>query len=267
MPIKKEYQGLTKRTRMMLATAEADNLDFKRDASGVKSIDLVAFANAEHGGTILIGVDEYTSKDGLQRGKVVGCSVDDNARLMLINKATDCSPNIDVQIYIENLKAKPIFRVEVPSGRLKPYASPRGMYSIRADGRNRALFPEELLLIFMDREGDKFLSRFRHAVAELEAQVGGINQSLSGDIMAVADHIHDLDDQLQRTLGRLQGLTDSTKKRSRNLLQTLKDSQDSLDKLERFLLEDSFTHQRDERLISLEHKVDQLLTIIRENAE
>lgn len=259
MAFKREYQRLTQRTSQMLASTETDNVDFKRDVSGVKSSDIVALANAPHGGTLLIGVDEYTTADGLQRGKVVGCEVDDNARLMIINKATDCYPNVAVQIYIENLKAKPIMRIEVPSGHLKPYCSPRGEYSIRAEGRNRALYPEELLLIFMDSEGDKFLSRFRTAVSQLESQVGSINQSLSSDMLAVAQHIHDLDSQLQRTLGRLARITDSTKKRSRNLLQTLKDSQDSLEKLERFLIDDASFEQSQVAIQRLEDKVDLLL--------
>lgn len=259
MSIKREYQRLTKRTSQMLASTESVNVDFKRDVSGVKSSDIVALANAPNGGTLLIGVDEYTTQDGLQRGKIVGCEVDDNARLMIINKATDCYPNVDVQIYIENLKAKAIMRIEVPSGHLKPYCSPRGEYSIRAEGRNRALYPEELLLIFMDSEGEKFLSRFRTAVTQLEDQVGSINRSLSNDMLTVAQHIHDLDGQLQRTLGRLARITDSTKKRSRNLLHTLKDSQDSLDKLERFLIDDANFEQRQITLQRLESKVDLLL--------
>ncbi|BBB30148.1 helix-turn-helix domain-containing protein [Neptunomonas japonica] len=259
MPVKREYQHLTKRSRQMLASTETANVDFKRDVSGVKSSDIVALANAPHGGTLLIGVDEYTTTDGLQRGKIVGCEVDDNARLMVINKATDCYPNVDVQIFVENLKARAIMRIEVPSGLLKPYCSPRGEYSIRAEGRNRALYPEELLLIFMDSEGDKFLSRFRTAVSQLESQVGSINHSLSNDMLAVAQHIHDLDDQLQRTLGRFAQITDSTKKRSRNLLHTLKDSQDSLEKLERYLIEDASVEQRQIVLQRVEGKVDLLL--------
>ena len=259
MPTKREYQHLTKRSRQMLASTETANVDFKRDVSGVKSSDIVALANAPHGGTLLIGVDEYTTKDGLQRGRIVGCEVDDNARLMVINKATVCYPNVDVQIFIENVKAKAIMRIEVASGHLKPYCSPRGEYSIRAEGRNRALYPEELLLIFMDSEGDKFLSRFRTAVSQLESQVGSINHSLSNDMLAVAQHIHDLDEQLQRTLGRFARITDSTKKRSRNLLHTLKDSQDSLEKLERFLINDDNFEKRQITIQRVEEKVDLLL--------
>jgi len=265
MPVKREYQSLTERTRQMLDAPENANVDFKREASGIKSSDLVAFANSPKGGTLLIGVDEYTSDDGLQRGKIVGCEVDDNARLMMINKATDCYPNVEVQIYIENLEGLPLMRVEVPCGPMRPYCSSRGEYTIRTEGRNRALYPEELLVVFMDKEGDKFLSRFKTAVSQLEDQVGHINQSLSHDMGAVAQHIHDLDSQLQKTLGHVGRLTDSSKKRSRNLLQTLKDSHDSIEKLERHLLEERHLakeadHLKQQtRLTALESKLDQVL--------
>jgi predicted HTH transcriptional regulator len=159
VPIRRESAELSERTLAMIASAESANVDFKREAHGVKSSDLVAFANSDEGGTLLIGIDEYTDEAGLQKGKVVGCDVDDNARLMMINKATDCVPSLEIQIFIENLNDKPIMRVEVPGGRMRPYCTSRGEYSIRTEGRNRALYPEELLTIFMDREGDKFLTR------------------------------------------------------------------------------------------------------------
>jgi hypothetical protein len=243
VPVKRESAHLSDRSLAMIASNENANVDFKREANGVKSSDLVAFANSESGGTLLIGVDEFTDSQGLQKGVVVGCEVDDNARLMMINKATDCVPNVEIQIFIENLSDKPMMRIEVPSGRMKPYCTSRGEYSMRTEGRNRALYPEELLTIFMDREGDKFLSRFKNAVAQLEERVDQVNVSLSDDMDAVAKHIHDLDTQLQKTLGHVGRLTDSSKKRSRTLLQTLKDSQVAIEKLEQHIIDDSCVDQ------------------------
>lgn len=242
--MRKEYRGITGRTRRLLQMPEGVNVDFKREASAVHASDLVAFANAASGGTLLIGIDEYTSDDGVQRGQVVGCDVDDGARLSLINKATGCYPNIDVEIFIENLGAKPILRVEIPSGPSKPYCTPSGQYAMRADGRNRAIYPEELLSIFMDREGEQFLSRFRNAVFRLEDQVGGISRSINDGLLQVSQHIHDLDDQLKRTFSRIDQMTDSSKKRSRNMLQTLRDSQESIGNLERLLSEGSGNQHR-----------------------
>ncbi|GGO81042.1 hypothetical protein GCM10011348_19130 [Marinobacterium nitratireducens] len=257
--MKREYRRITERTRRLLEMPEGVNVDFKRETSAVHAGDLVAFANTATGGTLLIGIDEYTSADGVQRGRVVGCDVDDSARLSLVNKATGCYPNIDVEIYIENLAAKPILRIEIPSGHSKPYCTQSGQYMMRADGRNRALYPEELLSIFMDREGEQFLSRFRNAVYRLEHQIGGISHSLSDGLLHVSEHIHDLDDQLKRTLGRIDQLTDSNKKRSRNMLQAVRDSQESIGNLERLLGEGAGSRRYQRLLKEIEDKLAGML--------
>jgi hypothetical protein len=262
----REYRRLSKRTQHLLNAPEGVNVDFKREVQAVRSADLVAFANSPLGGTLLIGIDEYTSADGVQRGRIVGCDVDDRARLLLVNKATECIPNVELQIYTENLaQSRPILRIEIPSGHLKPYCTHGGEYRIRTDGRNRALLPEELLAIYMDREGEQFLSRFRHAVTQLEHQVEGINHALSHGMLNVSEHLEDLDDQLKHTLHRIEQLTDSNKKRSRNLLQALRESQRSIVQLEQVvtprmaggstLLED------------IEHKLGMLLDLIDTEAD
>ena len=76
--MKREYRGLSKRTQRLLAMPEGIDVDFKRDVTGVHGSDLVAFANSLRGGTLLIGIDEYTTEDGVQRGQICGCDVDDN---------------------------------------------------------------------------------------------------------------------------------------------------------------------------------------------
>ncbi|GGB95474.1 hypothetical protein GCM10011352_21960 [Marinobacterium zhoushanense] len=260
--MKREFRRLSRRTQQLLAAPEGVNVDFKREVQAVRSADLVAFANAPLGGTLLIGIDEYTSPDGVQRGRVVGCDVDDRARLLLVNKATECIPNIELKIYTENLsKSHPILRIEIPSGHLKPYCTHGGEYRIRTDGRNRALLPEELLAIYMDREGEQFLSRFRDAVFQLEHQVEGVNYSLSKGILAVSQHLEDLDDQLRHTLHRIEQLTDSNKKRSRNLLQALRESQRSIVQLEEVVTPrvDSLSSSL---LEDIEHKLGMLLDLI-----
>ncbi|MDI3326835.1 ATP-binding protein [Pontibacterium granulatum] len=234
--IQKEFRGLSQRTRSLLRVSEGMNVDFKREVSGIKSRDLVAFANTPLGGTILVGIDEYTDSEGVQRGRVVGCDVDDNARLVIVNKATDCFPTVELAIFVENVAKTPILRIEIPPGHYKPYCTQRGEYCIRSDARVRALFPDELLAIFMDREGEQFISRFQDAVHQLEQQVGSIRHSLSTGMLEVSGHIHDLDEQFRRTTSRIGQLTDSNKKRSRDLLQTLKESRDSLMTLEQQIM-------------------------------
>ena len=55
-------------------------------------------------------------------------------------------------------------------------------------------------------------------------------------MLEVSGHIHDLDEQFRRTTSRIGQLTDSNKKRSRDLLQTLKESRDSLMTLEQQIM-------------------------------
>ncbi len=257
--MQKEYRGLSRRTQSLLKISEGMNVDFKREVSGIKSRDLVAFANSPLGGTILAGVDEYTDIDGVQRGAIVGCEVDDNARLMVINKATDCLPTVEVGIFIENIARKPILRIEIPPGPHKPYCTQRGEYCIRSDARVRALFPDELLAIFMDREGEQFLSRFRDAVLQLEQQVGSIRHALSAGMLDVSRDIHDLDDQLHRTLTRIGQLTQSNKRRSRDLLQVLKESRNSLLTLEQLILSGEANGERLEMLSEIHANLGMLV--------
>lgn len=236
MPVKREYRGVSQRAKRLLANPEGIDIDFKREVSGIKSRDLVSFANSPHGGAILVGVDEYTSADGLQRGRVVGCDVDDSARLSLINKAADCYPIVDIELVVENINHKPFFRLEVASGNKRPYCTQRGEYAIRADARSRALYPEELLAMFMDREGELFLHRFREAVVQLEQRLGQMDHAFGSGMEQLVKHLSELDNQVRRTLIRVDQMTDSAKKRSRNMLQTLRESQESIAGLEMLLL-------------------------------
>lgn len=236
MSVQREYRGISQRAKSLLAIPEGIDVDFKREINGIKSRDLVSFANSLYGGAILVGVDEYTSKDGLQRGRVVGCEVDDGSRLSLINKATDCYPIVDIELIVENISSKPFFRIEIAPGAKRPYCTQRGEYAIRADARSRALYPEELLAMFMDREGELFVSRFREAVAQLEHRLGEMDHAFGSGMVQLVTHLDELDGQVRRTLNRVDQMTDSAKKRSRNMLQALKDSQDSISGLESLLL-------------------------------
>lgn len=234
--MKREYRGISQRSRSLLLKPEGIDVDFKREINGIKSRDLVSFANSSCGGAILVGVDEYTSKDGLQRGKVVGCTVDDTARLSLINKATDCYPIVEIELIVENIASNPFFRIEIPAGPKRPYCTQRGEYAIRADARSRALYPEELLAMFMDREGELFVSRFRDAVHQLEHRLGLMDHAFGDGMLQLTSHLDELDNQVRRTLNRVDQMTDSAKKRSRTMLQALRDSQESIAGLESILV-------------------------------
>ena len=51
-----EYAGLSERAEELLGSQEGVGLDFKESVGALSAEDLVAFANTEEGGVILLGV-------------------------------------------------------------------------------------------------------------------------------------------------------------------------------------------------------------------
>ena len=167
MPRRKEFRRLSKRARLLLAGSEGLEVDFKREPQAVHSDDLVAFANSPDGGAFLVGVDEVPGEEGPQRGRVVGCAVGDGERLRIVNRAQQCIPPVQIEIYVENLAATPFLRVEVPSSPSKPHSTSAGTYKIRGDGRNVAMTPDAFLGIVVEREAELFRGRFREVATSL----------------------------------------------------------------------------------------------------
>lgn len=170
-------RGMSEKVRLLLQNAEGLDVDFKANAK-VEAEDLVAFANSADGGMLLLGVEEVTV-DGVQQGSVVGCRVDDDARLAIVNKAAACIPPIAVSVDVEWEGEKAFFAVTVPSGDDKPYCTANGTYKIRGDGRNVPLVPSSLLNLLLEREGGRFLGRFREATADLERDISELRVKLA----------------------------------------------------------------------------------------
>ncbi len=168
MSYKKIYSGLSERAKNLLNREEGGDMDFKRSVSSFKSDDIVAFANSKSGGTLLLGVDEITDDRGRQIGKIVGCKISDEAKMTILNRANSCIPSIDLEIYIENDDDVPFYRVEIPSGKNKPYCTSGGTYKIRDDGQNKTLDPSSLLELFLHQESNTFVQRFQSATSELD---------------------------------------------------------------------------------------------------
>ena len=184
---KTEFRTVSSRAKSLLARTEGLDVDFKRSASGVDSEDFVAFANSARGGAILVGVDETTNSQGLQRGVVVGCDVGDRPKQILLNRAASCVPAVHVQVFIENTARKPFFRVEILPSRRRPHSTGGGTYKIRGDAITRSLQPNELLVMFLEAEEESFIGRFRAATKEL----GDGLKSLRSSTQAETEHLVD----------------------------------------------------------------------------
>ncbi len=165
---KQEYKGISKESKELLSAKEGYDTEFKRSLNDLETEDIVAFANSDGGGVIFIGVEEIKQPDGQKISKIVGCPIGEEEKLKILNRAMSCIPPIRVDVVIENLDNKPFFRIDVPSGPVKPYCTSKGTYRTRGDGRNLPLSPDRLLEMFMEKEGQAFIDRFRNATRSLE---------------------------------------------------------------------------------------------------
>jgi ATP-dependent DNA helicase RecG len=73
-----QYKGISKSAKGLLASGESKFVDYKEKVKGFHAEDLVAFANSNEGGAILIGVREATTSTGVQIGEPIGHPVDDD---------------------------------------------------------------------------------------------------------------------------------------------------------------------------------------------
>jgi predicted HTH transcriptional regulator len=207
--LKTEFQTLSARAKALLGRSETFDVEFKESVSGLESSDIVSFANSERGGTILVGIREAKSPKGQQRGQIIGCPIGDKEKLKILSKVNSCTPDVSVEIYVENLKGKTFFRIEIPSGTDKPYCTSGGTYKIRGDGITQNLNPTQLLNIFVEKEGERFLKHFREATNVLETYLESISQStkiaqgLSDEAVFFTDETFDLVQRLDTKINRM----------------------------------------------------------------
>jgi ATP-dependent DNA helicase RecG len=203
MTKKVEYKGISKRARLLLSQEEDYDVEFKLSLGQLDTQDIVAFANSETGGTVLIGVEELKTSTGRQRGKVVGCPIGDRQKLSIINRAESCVPPVDIEIFVENSSRTPFYRVEIPSGSQKPYCTAGGIYKIRGDGRTKPLLPNRLLYMFIESESREFIERFREAAADLEVSLLDTKAKVIEEMRALLSTIESMEQRIESSLGHI----------------------------------------------------------------
>ncbi len=248
--IEREFTALSARARVLLSGDGGYDVEFKETLSGLHSDDLVAFANSPTGGAILVGVREYENAAGRQRGKIIGCPVGDEEKLSIVNRAESCIPSVELEVFVENADTRPFFRVEIPSGRDKPYCTAGGTYKVRGNARTNALTPSRLLHLFMESESQAFLERFHAATVKLEADLAEMDARFTEELEQMYANLIELERVLARTMGsatRAESMTDHS-----NAL--LGDMQSTVVELSRRMVK-----LEEERLPALTVKVNQLL--------
>jgi ATP-dependent DNA helicase RecG len=190
---------LSEKAEELLGSQESAVLDFKESVGGLSSEDLVAFANTDSGGTVLLGVRENRDDRGRQAAEIIGCEIGDKAKLSILGKAASCMPPVEVTVILENSEGeKPFLRIEIPSGPGKPYCTSGGTYKVRGDARNDALTPDRLLQLFMDAENDRFMQRFSRATEDLEHSILDVKSRLLHEMEEIYIQV----DRLQQNLGK-----------------------------------------------------------------
>ncbi|MBB6609601.1 ATP-binding protein [Pontibacter sp. Tf4] len=179
------YKGISPRAKALLAKEENLDVDFKSEVK-LDSEDLVAFANSDTGGTLLLGIEELRDAKSRQYTNIRGCTINDENKQKINAKAYSCIPHIEISIHAENISGIPFYRIEIPSGKSKPYCTQSGIYKIRKDGRNKALLPDELFHIFLEKESDNFLSNFKRATVELREELNEQNNALMNSMWETA---------------------------------------------------------------------------------
>ena len=207
----REYRTISKRTKLLLRQSEHVDIEFKESLSGLKSGTIVAFANSAEGGTILIGVREETLPDGRQHGVVIGCDTSDKAKLKILNRAASAIPPVPLEVYVENMARKPFFRIEIPSGKNKPYCTGGGRYQIRGNARTNVLTPSQLLNLFMESESQRFFARFSEATRELEQELTEMRRHVVEDTDEIVQRISQLEKRLGSVVESLAASAEMTK--------------------------------------------------------
>jgi predicted HTH transcriptional regulator len=198
------YMSVSRKSKALLNRQEGLDVDFKLTIKGVEATDLVAFANSEKGGTILVGVGEIEDGNSMQKGKIIGCSVGDKERLYVLSKSESCVPPVEVNIIIENYARKPFYRIEIPSGKEKPYCTAGGTYKIRGDGRTNTLLPGRLLSLFIEKQSEIFFNRFREATKELSKTMLNSNSVFQEELQEILLKILNMEYLMENRLDNLQ---------------------------------------------------------------
>lgn len=207
-------------------------MEFKRTASALSVDDLVAFANSDLGGEVLIGVEERKREDGSQFGEIIGHKLDDESVLQILNKAKDCIPPVFVRLYAENINKKPIIRVVIPQGLNRPYSTAKGTYCCRDGSRNRSLHPSELLKIFLETEARVFSERFDQAARSVIESIVILEATLEKKVESIGH-------QLGWAEFKVGDTQDSVDAVSANVATLREDIRDVTDRLRALFVQDS----------------------------
>ncbi len=111
---------------------------------------------------------------------------------------------MEVNLIIENYARRPFYRIEIPSGKEKPYCTAGGTYKIRGDGRTNTLLPGRLLSLFVEKQSEIFFNRFREATKELGRTMMSTNAIQQEELHELLNRILNMEYMMETRLSRLE---------------------------------------------------------------
>ncbi|ALP35821.1 hypothetical protein ASL14_06200 [Paenibacillus sp. IHB B 3084] len=213
----------------MINSEENKEIEFKESISGLKSEDIVAFANSKSGGVIFIGVRDEAAPNGRQIGSIIGCKINDSSRLTILDKAQSCRPAVNLDISSRVIDSKSIYVIEIPSGEYKPYCTEGGTYRIRADGRKRSLYPNELLSLFMESEREKFIMSFKDATSSIENQLEKTRTTIVEETSKMITTLTNFEESVYSTLDSIESSASSAESSSDSVENTISNIEDNIE--------------------------------------
>lgn len=189
----------------MIPKSESKDIEYKRSAGAVETEDIVAFANSRVGGVIAVGVNEDRRKRSFDVTDIVGCDCRDSEKQKLLSKAQSCIPPITIDVAVRQHRTLSYFWVTIPSSPSKPHCTGKGTYTIRGDGRTHALDPLQLLEVFVTRESELFLNRFREATTRLEKKVHGLGEDLQRQFSEISGQVEWFQAHVEESLQGISG--------------------------------------------------------------
>jgi predicted HTH transcriptional regulator len=161
----------------MIAGEEGFHVEYKESPDAIDAEDLVAFANSADGGTILAGVQENRGR-GRQYGIVVGCDIGERTKRTLLDKAQNCMPPLSIGVTSEGGVRTAILRIDIQSASRRPCCTSGGTYKIRRGSTKRAIDPELMTTLILEREQEEFLRRFREASQGVLDRIAALESNL-----------------------------------------------------------------------------------------
>lgn len=213
----------------MINNEENAEVEFKESISGLKSEDIVAFTNSKSGGVIFIGVRDEAAHDGRQIGSIIGCKINDSSRLAILDKAQSCRPAVNLNISSIIINDKSLYVIEIPSGEYKPYCTEGGTYRIRADGRKRSLYPNELLSLFMESEREKFITSFKDVASSIEYQLEKTRTTIVDETNKMLSTLTNFEESVYSTLDSIESSASSAESSSDSVENIISNIEENVD--------------------------------------